>query len=155
LLDHPNIVSVHDFGVTDEDKFFLVMEYVPGIVLSDLISTEGRLPPEKAIPIVLQACYAVAHAHGRGIIHRDIKPSNIMLSPGAAGTFTVKIVDFGIAKLQPADGTEDHQLTRSGQLFGSPLYMSPERCMGRVLDGRSDIYSMGCVFFEALTGHPP
>lgn len=154
-MDHPNIVAIHDFGVTDEGRFFLVMDYVPGMCLAELLVKEGRLAPERAIPILIQTCYAVAHAHARGIIHRDLKPSNIMLSTAEDQADIVKIVDFGIAKLQPPDGADDQKITRSGQLFGSPLYMSPERCMGRALDVRSDIYSMGCVIYEVFAGQPP
>jgi serine/threonine-protein kinase len=154
-LDHPNVVAIHDFGVTDEGRFFLVMDYVPGVSLAELLFKENRLPVARALPILIQACDAIAHAHERGIIHRDLKPGNIMLSTSEDHNDRVKIVDFGIAKLQPAEGLEDLQATRSGELFGSPLYMSPERCMGRPLDGRSDIYSIGCLMYETLTGHPP
>ncbi len=154
-LDHRNVVAIHEFGVTDEGRLFLVMDYVPGVSLAELLLKENRLPVARALPILIQACDAIAHAHERGIIHRDLKPGNIMLSSSDEQADVVKIVDFGIAKLQPAEGLEDLQATRSGELFGSPLYMSPERCMGRALDSRSDIYSMGCLMYEAITGHPP
>jgi serine/threonine protein kinase len=154
-LNHPNVVAVHDFGVTEEGRLFMVMDFVPGVSLAELIATEGRLPPERALPIILQTCRAVAHAHERDVIHRDIKPSNIMVFDDEHQQNRVKIVDFGIAKLQGSEGPEDHKLTHTGQLFGSPLYMSPERCMGKAPGVSSDIYSIGCVLYELFAGCPP
>ncbi len=154
-LNHENVVVVHDVGITDQGCFYLIMDYISGISLAELISQQGKVPLDRALSIFHQSCSAVAHAHERGIIHRDLKPSNIMLARNEGEPDAVKIVDFGIAKLAPPEGGPDFQITRSGQLFGSPLYMSPERCMGKPLDARSDIYSIGCVMYEALTGRPP
>lgn len=157
LLDHPNLISVHDYGIIDGKHPFFVMDLVEGATLSQLISRDGPLSVEKAIPIFIQVCFGLAYAHELGIVHRDLKPSNIMVtkSDNTDGMTTVKIVDFGIAKLKAAEGTEVQGLTKTGEIFGSPLYMSPEQCLGNKIDHRSDIYAIGCVLFEALTGLPP
>ncbi len=154
-LTHPHIIGVHEFGVTPAGQPFLVMDYVKGASLGDLIEREGRLAPERALPIFRQICSALAHAHGKGIIHRDIKPSNVMLVEEGDQSDLVKLVDFGIAKLLPGHELEGERLTQTGEVFGSPVYMSPEQCTGKALDPRSDIYSLGCVMYEVLTGSPP
>jgi len=154
-MDHPNIVHVDDFGVSDSGQPFLVMDFLEGASLADLIEKAGCIPVDRALHIFIQVAGALAHAHDRGIIHRDLKPSNIMLVKHDADEDFVKIVDFGIAKLLPQEGEDYHKLTQTGEVFGSPLYMSPEQCTGVGLDARSDIYSLGCVMYEALTGQPP
>lgn len=156
-VDHPNIVSVHDYGILDDQTPFLAMELVFGKTLSDVLKTRSRLPVEEAIPIFVQVCFGLAHAHQSGIVHRDIKPSNIMLIDGAVqGTEgSIKILDFGIAKFTQHEAGEIQALTQTGEIFGSPLYMSPEQCAGTRVDLRSDVYSLGCVLYEALTGTPP
>lgn len=155
-LNHPNVISVHDFGLLDDQTPFLAMEFVQGTTLSELLK-HRVLTVGEAIPIFIQVCAGLAHAHENGVVHRDIKPGNIMifdqLTPGTEGS--VKILDFGIAKLTESDEGEMQSLTRTGEIFGSPLYMSPEQCAGGKLDHRSDIYSLGCVIFEALTGTTP
>ena len=103
----------------------------------------------------MQACDALAHAHKKGVIHRDLKSSNIMLVDDENATDIVKVLDFGIAKLMPSSGKLPQNLTQTGEVFGSPIYMSPEQCLGQTLDERSDIYSMGTMFYETLTGLPP
>jgi serine/threonine protein kinase len=156
-LDHPSIISVYDFGVLGDGSPFLVMEMLHGETLGDCLKRCGSLPVEQAIPIFVQICFGLAYAHEAGIVHRDIKPNNIMLLEGLPlGTEgSVKILDFGIAKLTSHEGGEIQALTRTGDIFGSPLYMSPEQCSGIKVDHRADIYSLGCVFFEALTGSTP
>ncbi len=155
-LNHPNVITVHDFGVTTDDgQPFLVMDYVSGVSLGDLLARGGPLPVVRVLHILAQACDALAHAHAHGVIHRDLKPSNIMLVENERQEDCVKIVDFGIAKLLPQEGQEYKQLTQTGETFGSPLYMSPEQCLAGKLDARSDIYAMGCVMYELLTGTPP
>lgn len=155
-LNHPNVISVHDFGLLDDETPFLAMEIVEGTTLSNLLKTRS-LTVEEAIPIFIQVCAGLAHAHDNGVIHRDIKPGNIMLLdnllPGTEGS--VKILDFGIAKLVDSEENQMQSLTRTGEVFGSPLYMSPEQCTGSKVDNRADIYSLGCVIFEALTGTTP
>lgn len=154
-LEHPNIITVYDFGVTPKGQPYLVLGYLEGRGLDEVIKSEGLLSQERAIKIFSQVCDGLAHAHARGIIHRDLKPSNIMLTDGEQGSDMVKIVDFGIAKVLPESGKDPLYLTQAGETFGSPLYMSPEQCLGRHVDHRSDIYSMGCLMYECLTGMPP
>jgi serine/threonine protein kinase len=156
-LDHPSIVAVNDFGVLDDHSPFLVMELVRGETLGERLKRTGPLTLEEAIPIFVQVCFGLAYAHECGVVHRDIKPNNIMLLKGMplGSEGSVKIVDFGIAKFTQHEGGEMQALTRTGEIFGSPLYMSPEQCTGGRVDHRADIYSLGCVFFEALTGAPP
>jgi len=153
VLNHPNIVTVFDFGVTKEHQPFLVMDYVDGTCLDKEIE-KGPIELKRNIKIFTQVCDALAHAHKRGIIHRDLKPSNIMLVTDEDTSDFVKLLDFGIAKIV-ADSNGDVRLTRTGDLFGTPLYMSPEQCETKATDARSDIYSLGCVMYEALTGSVP
>src|SRR5271170_5999751 len=153
-LSLPNILTIYDFGLTDEGQPFMVMDYLEGCSLGDIIEREGYLTVPRALDIFLQVCSGLAHAHSKGIIHRDLKPSNIMLVQSGEQPDFVKIVDFGIAKLLRQTDRTPEQLTRTGEVFGSPLYMSPEQCKGKQLDPRSDIYSLGSVMYRALTGCP-
>lgn len=156
-LSHPNLVKVHDFGLLDNNQPYFVMDLVEGATLAESIRDKGSLTLAEAAPVFAQICAGLEYAHTQLIVHRDIKPSNIILTagfePGTEGS--VKILDFGIAKIASEEGGEIQQLTRTGEVFGSPLYMSPEQCSGAAVDHRSDIYSLGCVLFEALTGTPP
>ena len=154
-LSHPNLVKVFDFGLLDKVEPYLVMDFVDGVTLHEHLRKSGPLTPEQAVKVFVQAASGLAYAHRYQVVHRDIKPSNIMLdAQSKIGTNnSVKIVDFGIAKL--AESGEVQGLTRTGEVFGSPLYMSPEQCSGEIVDHRSDIYSLGCSLFEALTGTPP
>jgi serine/threonine protein kinase len=154
-LNHPCIIKVLDFGVLEHGAAFLVMDYVAGRSLSEVISQDGALTPERAIPLFRQICEGLSHAHKNGVLHRDLKPSNILVMRDPEDRERVKIVDFGIAKVLAPDGAEANKLTGTGEVFGSPLYMSPEQCMGLEVDARSDIYSMGCLMYEALCGSPP
>jgi len=152
-LDHPNLVRATDFGVLDSGCLFMVMEFVEGQTLHEHLKRVGRLSIEEALNIFIPICFALEYAHEQGVIHRDLKPSNIILETFDNGaTFVPKVVDFGIAKITEEEG---QALTRTGEVFGTPLYMSPEQCMGLKVDQRSDIYSLGCVMYEALTGAPP
>jgi hypothetical protein len=152
-LDHPNLVRAIDFGFLDEDQPYIVMELVQGETLADYLHREGRMTTEMAADLFIPLCLALSHAHQEGIIHRDIKPGNIMLaSAGSDKPPVPKLVDFGIAKLILGEaGT----LTQAGEIFGTPFYMSPEQCDGSPVDKTSDIYSLGCVLYETLTGTPP
>lgn len=156
-LQHPNLVEVHDFGVFRADQPFLVMDLVEGVSLSDILRKKGSLPTDFVIGLCIQICFGLMYAHEMGVVHRDIKPGNIMLLHPDENSRegTVKIVDFGIAKLVQSESGEIQTLTKTGEIFGSPLYMSPEQCKGDPVDKRSDIYSLGCVIFECLTGSPP
>jgi serine/threonine protein kinase len=153
-LNHPNVLAVYDFGVTDDVQPYLVMDYVEGACLAEAIERHGSLDYKRVLGIFIQACNALEHAHNQNILHRDIKPSNIFLLDTEGQKDFVKVLDFGIAKLMGADGQGLH-LTKTGDVIGSPLYMSPEQCMGQELDVRSDIYSLGATMYECLVGAPP
>jgi serine/threonine-protein kinase len=144
-LSHPNIVSVYDSGRDGTERYF-VMEYVPGKSLAELLRERGRLPVAEAVGITAQIANALAAAHGAGIIHRDIKPGNVMVLPSGEA----KVLDFGIAR-----AAADVALTRTTMVLGSAPYIAPEVALGRSADQRSDIYSLGCVLYEMLTGRPP
>jgi serine/threonine protein kinase len=154
-LNHPNIVRVYDCGLT-HGQAFIIMDFIDGLSLEQVIDADGKLAPEHAIQLFVQLCAGINHAHDHNIIHRDLKPSNVMVSKNKNGSESVKVVDFGIAKLLIDDTGETMQnLTQTGDVFGSPLYMSPEQCSGLKLDKRSDIYSAGCLMYEILSGRPP
>ncbi len=156
LLEHPNIVRVRDFGVTGDQQPFMLMDYLEGQSLAEIIKNEGPLSPERVIHLFGQIAGALANAHAQGIIHRDVKPSNIMIRVREDGVEQAILVDFGIAKLSPSEEAKSEKaLTQTGEIFGTPKYMSCEQCLGQSVDARSDIYSLGCVMFEALTGNPP
>ncbi len=156
-LDHPNLIKVHDSGLLPDGQPFFIMEMVKGETLADLIKKNGRIPLLKTLKIFIQVGFALAYAHESGVVHRDLKPSNIMIAKGTDGTLgtIVKVVDLGIAKLTGIDEFNQQTLTRTGEIFGSPLYMSPEQCIGVAVDHRTDLYSLGCSMYEALTGAPP
>ena len=153
-LEHPNLVRAIDFGMAEGNRPFLVMDFVAGKTLAQFLEERGRLTLKETIDLFTPICAALSYAHAQGVIHRDIKPSNIMLVPvqGEPGRFTPKVVDFGIAKIE---STEESALTRTGEIFGTPLYMSPEQCSGKSVDKRTDIYALGCVIYQALAGTPP
>lgn len=154
-LNHPNILTVFDFGISPAGQPYLVMDFLEGVNFARVLEENGRLPVERAIRIFLQVCAALGHAHQRGIVHRDLKPSNIMLTELDGEPDFAKVLDFGIAKVLSTVEGESDNLTRTGEIFGSPLYMSPEQFRGRALDARSDIYSLGCVMYRTLTGICP
>lgn len=155
ILKHPNIIEIHDFGITDDELAYIVMEFLEGESLDDLLGRHKFLYYEHALPIFLQVCDALSHAHKKKVLHRDLKPANIMLIKTESGDTHVKLVDFGIAKLLPGTGRDIEKLTQTGEVFGSPLYMSPEQCMGQALDARSDVYALGCVLYQVLSGQLP
>ncbi len=157
-LDHPNLIKVYEWGLLPDGQPFFIMDLVQGESLADILKTRGRLSVSQAVKVFIQVGFALSYAHANGVIHRDIKPSNIMLEKNKDDTTIgaiVKVVDFGIAKLTGKDDCTQMTLTKTGEIFGSPLYMSPEQCMGAGVDHRSDLYSLGCVFYESLTGAPP
>jgi serine/threonine protein kinase len=153
-IRHPNIVSVTDYGVTaDAGLAYIVMEFLEGIDLRERIKREKQLSYMEALTIVEQTCAAMQAAHNVGIIHRDLKPDNIWLQKGEEGAERVRVLDFGIAKLRNIADT--NTLTQTGMVIGTPYYMSPEQCRGENIDNRSDIYSLGVVIYEMLTGRIP
>lgn len=153
-LKHTNIATVSDYGLTEGGFPYFVMDLLDGKSLQELIAEKQAIPWQQAVEFGIQISDAMAYAHSQGIYHRDLKPANIMISPTAKGDERATVVDFGIAKF--ANETQDAQkITQTGEVFGSPLYMSPEQCTGKPLDGRSDVYSFGCLMFEMLTGKVP
>jgi len=148
-IRHPGIVEVTDFGRTPEGRFYLAMEFIEGETLARRLARIGPLPVHEAVRRVRDIAQALGAAHTRGIYHRDIKPENVLLGPEE----TVKVVDFGIARL--AEGPRDARETAAGLIFGTPNYMSPEQAAGQRQDGRSDIYALGVLLYELLTGAPP
>jgi eukaryotic-like serine/threonine-protein kinase len=145
-LNHPNVVSIYDTG-SENGIHWIVMEYVDGRTLKDIIREEGPLLPERAVEIAQSICLALATAHDKGLVHRDIKPGNIMLTPSGE----TKVMDFGIARATAGADT----LTQTAAVLGTAAYLSPEQAQGKPVDARSDIYAVGCVLFEMLTAHPP
>ena len=143
-LHHPNIVNIYDIG-KENNKLFIAMEYIEGDNLYDILQREGVFSTSKAINSIIQICEGLSEAHKNGIIHRDIKPENIMVDKFD----TIKIMDFGVAHI------ENKGMTRTGAKIGTPLYMSPEQIRGEMVDVRSDIYSLGIMLYELLTGNPP
>lgn len=156
-LRHPNINNFYDFYLGPSNEIYLVCEWLSGQSLEDLLSKSGHLPVNRTIDIFIHVCEALEYAHTEKILHRDLKPSNIAVVK-SGGQEQVRVVDFGIAKLlsEESDEVKSNQyITHTREVFGSPLYMSPEQCMGKKLDPRSDIYSLGCVMYETISGKPP
>jgi len=145
-IGHPHIVSVFDTG-SDGGVHYIVMEYVEGRTLAEFLAGGGRILPDRAIDIAMDVCQALEAAHARGVIHRDIKPGNIMLNPRGE----VKVTDFGIARVTTTADT----VAQTAAILGTASYLSPEQAQGQPVDGRSDIYSLGCVLYEMVTGRPP
>lgn len=151
-LIHPNLLTVHDLGLTEQNEPYMVMDYFEGQTLADLLKHGVQLTNEQLKQIFVQCCDGMYYAHENSVLHRDLKPSNIMVTGLKSADVRAVIFDFGISKLLDDPGTG---VTRAGEVFGSPMYMSPEQCDGGVLDVRSDIYSLGCTFYEILSGTPP
>lgn len=143
-LDHPGVPTLYDYG-THDDRLFQVMQFVDGVTVADLLAEHGPLPVPWAAAIAAQACAVLTAAHALAVCHRDLKPSNLMLGPDGG----VKVMDFGLAVLREADAA---QFTRAGQLLGTPSYMAPEQIQRGGAEPRSDLYALGCVLHEMLTG---
>jgi serine/threonine-protein kinase len=155
-LEHPNTIKVYDFGQTDSGDFYIAMELLQGQSLDELIAGGHPLQPERVDRIVGQVCGSLQEAHDKGIVHRDLKPANIFLTTRAGEEDVVKVLDFGIAKKADSkDSKAEQKLTQQGTILGTPPYMSPEQFTGKELDPRSDIYSLGVVVYEMLTGRLP
>jgi serine/threonine protein kinase len=157
-LRHPRIAKFLDIHLDDRGSVFLVLENLPGESLEDMLAKSGHLPTYRTVEIFTQVCEALEYGHEDDVLHQDLKPSNIILLDNHKQKDEVKLVDYGVAKLL-GDDSEDPRnsgyITRSKEVFGSPMYMSSEQCMGKKLDPRSDIYSLGCIMYETLTGKPP
>jgi len=151
-LNHPNVVTVMEFGETDYGVMFLVMEYLRGRPLSDVITNEYPISLDQVVSIFRQVLLAVGEAHRLGVLHRDLKPDNVFIESLADGTELVKVIDFGIAKRFDQEGAG---LTSPGMVCGTPEYMSPEQVQGEALDQRSDVYALGILLYEMIVGSPP
>jgi eukaryotic-like serine/threonine-protein kinase len=158
MLHHPNAVVIHDFGEDTDGLAYIVMELLVGRSLRQTLAEEGALDPLRTYGIVRQACAALEAGHRSGIVHRDVKPDNIILLSHDEDHDHVKILDFGIAKLRDKaldTLSVENNLTNVGTVIGTPNYMSPEQCQGEEADARSDLYSLGVVMYEMLTGVMP
>jgi hypothetical protein len=151
-LRHPNIISVYDFGRLDDNRFYLSMEYADGESVYTRVRRERYFEPARALRVLGQLAYAVHHAHSRGVVHRDLKPDNLIL---VGEDELLKVLDFGVAKIVASDHTESLALSNANMVWGSPRYMSPERVRGVGDDPRSDLYAIGVIAFELVTGAPP
>jgi len=150
-LNHPAIVAVYDTGEAETAGGplpYIVMEYVDGVTLRDIVHTDGPMPVQRALEVIADACQALNFSHQHGIVHRDVKPANIMISKTGA----VKVMDFGIARAIADSG---NKVTQTAAVIGTAQYLSPEQARGEQVDARSDVYSLGCVLYEILTGQPP
>jgi eukaryotic-like serine/threonine-protein kinase len=145
-LSHPNVVSVYDAGEEADGRPYIVMEHVEGGTLAELLRDRGRLPADEAVALALQACRGLDHAHAAGLVHRDVKPQNLLLRSDG----TLKVADFGIAR-----AAETTALTQAGTILGSAAYLSPEQALGEEVTPAVDVYSLGAVLYELLTGRPP
>lgn len=155
-LNHPGIVRLYDFGVTTEGEPYLATELCEGKPLSSLIESCGHLSVKRALDLIIPVCMAMQHSHDHNIIHRDLKPDNLIVGTTPEGREAALVIDFGIAKVTSMnDGRTLQRLTSTGEVVGTPTYMSPEQCLGHEVDPRSDVYSLACVLFEALTGKAP
>lgn len=152
-IGHDNIVTIDDFGTMDDNRVYLCMEFLQGESLAEAMQAPGGIGIARTLNIMIQVCDGLSAAHSKGIIHRDMKPENVFLTRRSDDSELVKILDFGIAKVKGTDQNES--LTRTGTVFGTPHYMSPEQALGQKLDHRADIYSVGVMLFEIFTGQVP
>ncbi len=154
-IGHPNIVDVTDSGTTNDGSVYFVMEYLEGVELGSVIEREGAIDIARALRITGQICRALSAAHREGIIHRDLKPENIYLITRDGSADVVKVLDFGIAKTTEAEAARERRLTSPGMAMGTPEYMAPEQAAGRPADARTDVYALGAIMYEMVTGVPP
>ncbi len=155
-LNHPNTVTLYDFGQDADGSLFIAMEFLEGRSLRELLMKEGPLQPGRALAITDQVCASLSDAHGRGIVHRDLKPDNVMLVQIGKRSDVVRVLDFGIAKLRDEQGDITAMpMTRAGDLLGTPQYMAPEQIRGEKVDARTDVYALGAMLYEMVTGRLP
>jgi len=154
-IGHPNIVDVTDSGTTADGSVYFVMEFLEGVELGSVIEREGAIETARSLKIATQICRALAAAHAQGIVHRDLKPENVFLITRDGAADVVKVLDFGIAKTTEAEAARERRLTSPGMAMGTPEYMSPEQAAGRPADARCDVYALGAIMYEMVTGIPP
>ncbi len=154
-LEHPNTIQVYDFGEMADGTLYLVMEFVQGRSVADILEKDGAMPPARVENILRQVCGSLEEAHGHGIVHRDLKPDNVVLCERAGQKDWVEVLDFGIAKRSSEHDPNEAKLTQQGMVLGTPPYMSPEQFTGQPVDARSDIYALGVMTYEMLVGKYP
>ena len=154
-LSHPNTVNIYDFGQDTDGTLFIAMEFVEGHSLREVIQTDAPLTIRRALQIASQICASLVDAHSQGIIHRDLKPDNVMLQDRGRQRDVVRVLDFGIAKLRDDTRTTQAAMTQAGDMLGTPQYMAPEQIRAEQIDGRTDIYALGCMLYEMLTARLP
>lgn len=152
-LHHPNIIGIYDFGQLPDGRLYLAMEHAGGDAIDAILRETGALELERALHVLYQLASAAEHAHGKGVVHRDLKPANMVLVEHRGNKDVLKILDFGMAKIVCSDETEE--LTKQGEIFGTPAYMAPESFTAMGADPRSDLYSIGCIAYELISGKPP
>jgi len=152
-LSHPHIITVHDFGQTDAGLLYIAMELLEGQTLQELLEERAHVPAARVLAIGSQICGALAAAHESGVVHRDLKPENVVLGRAAGESDYVKVLDFGVAKLDAEDAQP--KLTQTGYVVGTPAYMSPEQIADKSVTAKADLYALGCVLYECLVGRPP
>ena len=153
MLEHPRCIQIESYGILDDGRRFIAMEFIDGNNLEEVLEEHGKLSPSQTIELGIQIADALAVAHDKEVIHRDLKPANILLEKGDVGNPEIRVCDFGIAKI--LNSSKNSYQTLAGVVCGTPDYISPEQARGLPLDGRSDLYSLGVVLFELLAGRPP
>ncbi|MBL9019800.1 MAG: protein kinase, partial [Myxococcales bacterium] len=154
-LSHPNIVGIYDFGQDTDGSLFIAMEFIEGKSLRTVIHHEAPLPLRRSLAIASQICASLVEAHAQGIVHRDLKPDNVMLQERGRQKDVVRVLDFGIAKLRDENRQSQLAMTQAGDMLGTPQYMSPEQIRGEHIDGRTDVYALGGLLYEMVTGRLP
>ena len=154
-LDHPNTVKVYDFGQDTDGSLFIAMELIEGKPLRSVLTESGPLPPTRALRIALQIAASLVDAHAASIVHRDLKPDNVMLVDKGRQHDIVRVLDFGIAKLRDDSRQTQNAMTQAGDMLGTPQYMAPEQIKGEAIDGRTDVYALGCMLYEMVTARLP
>jgi len=154
-LSHPNTVNIYDFGQDADGSLFIAMELIEGRSLRDALQKEGPFAPARAITIALQVAASLSDAHAHSIVHRDLKPDNVMLQDRGRHKDVVRVLDFGIAKLRDDNRATQQAMTQAGDMLGTPQYMAPEQIRGETIDGRTDIYALGCMIYEMVTARLP
>ncbi len=154
-LSHPAVVTLHDYGEEPDGLLYIAFELVAGRPLSEIVRSGGPMQPARAVSLVTQILSALTEAHNLGLLHRDLKPDNLMVTQGSLGEEKVRLLDFGLSKRFAAAENGDSVATRQGIIMGTPRYMSPEQASGQSVDGRSDLYAMGVLLYELLSGRPP